>query len=83
MNWAELNRQTFIGAAGPISAVVEGTGPLVILMHGWPELGYSYRHQVGPLVTAGYTVAVPDMRGYGASARSHDASISGIRWWAR
>ena len=75
MNWGALSRQTFAGAAGPISAVVEGTGPLVIMMHGWPELGYSYRHQVGPLVAAGYMVAVPDMRGYGASAKPQDPAL--------
>jgi pimeloyl-ACP methyl ester carboxylesterase len=46
---------------------VAGRGPLVVLMHGWPELALSYRHQIGPLAAAGYTVAVPDMRGYGGS----------------
>ena len=54
---------------GPVtlSVQVEGDGPLVILMHGWPELGLSWRHQVPALAAAGYRVAVPDMRGYGAS----------------
>lgn len=42
-------------------------GPLVLLLHGFPELGRSWRHQVGPLATAGYRVLVPDLRGYGAS----------------
>jgi pimeloyl-ACP methyl ester carboxylesterase len=50
-----------------LSVQVEGQGPLVILMHGWPELGLSWRHQVPALVQAGYRVAVPDMRGYGGS----------------
>jgi pimeloyl-ACP methyl ester carboxylesterase len=50
-----------------LSVLVEGAGPLVILMHGWPELGLSWRHQVPALVAAGYCVAVPDMRGYGGS----------------
>jgi pimeloyl-ACP methyl ester carboxylesterase len=52
-----------------ISVRVAGSGPLVILMHGWPELGLSWRHQVGPLAAAGYTVAAPDMRGYGGSSK--------------
>lgn len=52
-----------------LSVRIAGEGPLVILMHGWPELGLSWRHQVGPLAAAGYTVAVPDMRGYGGSSR--------------
>jgi pimeloyl-ACP methyl ester carboxylesterase len=50
-----------------LSVRVEGDGPLVILMHGWPELGLSWRHQVPALVAAGFRVAVPDMRGYGGS----------------
>jgi pimeloyl-ACP methyl ester carboxylesterase len=52
-----------------ISALVAGDGPLVVLMHGWPELGVSWRHQIQPLVAAGYRVAAPDMRGYGASSK--------------
>jgi len=43
----------------------QGEGPLVILCHGWPELSYSWRHQIGPLAAAGYRVAAPDMRGFG------------------
>ncbi len=42
-------------------------GPLVVLLHGFPELGRSWRHQVGPLAAAGHRVLVPDLRGYGAS----------------
>ncbi|MBI1393336.1 MAG: alpha/beta fold hydrolase [Alphaproteobacteria bacterium] len=41
--------------------------PTVVLVHGWPELAYSWRNQVGPLVEAGYRVLVPDLRGFGAS----------------
>ncbi len=44
-----------------------GAGPLVMLVHGWPELAHSWRHQVPALVAAGYRVVAPDMRGYGAS----------------
>jgi pimeloyl-ACP methyl ester carboxylesterase len=44
-----------------------GAGPLVILCHGWPELGYSWRHQVPALAAAGYHAVAPDMRGYGGS----------------
>ena len=50
-----------------LRAAVEGTGPLVILVHGWPELWYSWRHQIGALVDAGYRVVAPDVRGYGGS----------------
>lgn len=52
-----------------IATRVVGNGPLVILMHGWPEHGLSWRHQVGPLANAGFTVAVPDLRGFGASSK--------------
>ena len=44
-----------------------GKGPLVILVHGWPESWYSWRHQMPALAAAGYRVVAPDMRGYGAS----------------
>lgn len=42
-------------------------GPLVVLLHGFPELGYSWRHVVGPLAQAGHRVLVPDLRGFGGS----------------
>lgn len=48
-----------------------GSGPLVVLVHGWPELWYSWRHQIQAIADAGYTVAVPDVRGYGGSDRPH------------
>jgi pimeloyl-ACP methyl ester carboxylesterase len=50
-----------------LRAVVEGEGPLCILVHGWPESWYSWRHQIDPLVSQGYRVCVPDVRGYGGS----------------
>ncbi|MDR3469686.1 MAG: alpha/beta hydrolase [Xanthobacteraceae bacterium] len=43
----------------------QGQGPLVLLCHGWPELSYSWRHQIGALAEAGYRVVAPDMRGFG------------------
>ena len=42
-------------------------GPVVILLHGFPELGYSWRHQIQPLASAGYRLLVPDLRGFGGS----------------
>lgn len=47
----------------------KGAGKPVVLCHGWPEHAYSWRHQVEPLVEAGYHVIVPNQRGYGASSR--------------
>jgi pimeloyl-ACP methyl ester carboxylesterase len=46
-----------------------GSGPAVVFSHGFPELGYSWRHQFDPLVRAGFRVIAPDQRGYGASDR--------------
>ena len=43
--------------------------PLVVLCHGFPELGYSWRHQLPALASAGYHVVAPDQRGYGATTR--------------
>ncbi len=45
----------------------QGEGPLVVLCHGWPELSYSWRHQIPALAAAGYRVVAPDMRGFGRS----------------
>jgi pimeloyl-ACP methyl ester carboxylesterase len=46
-----------------------GSGPLVVLSHGFPELSYSWRHQLPALAAAGYRVVAPDQRGYGRSSR--------------
>jgi pimeloyl-ACP methyl ester carboxylesterase len=45
--------------------VQAGSGPLVILCHGWPESWYSWRHQITALAEAGFQVVAPDQRGYG------------------
>lgn len=50
-----------------LRCAVEGRGPLVILVHGFPESWYSWRHQLGPLAEAGYTACAIDVRGYGGS----------------
>jgi pimeloyl-ACP methyl ester carboxylesterase len=47
----------------------QGEGPVIVLCHGFPELWYSWRHQMGPLADAGYHVVAPDQRGYGATDR--------------
>ncbi len=44
-----------------------GKGPLVLLLHGWPESWYSWRHQLKALADAGYHAVAPDVRGYGRS----------------
>src|SRR5258708_38445970 len=47
----------------------DGEGPLVVLCHGFPELWYSWRHQLKALTEAGYHVVGPDQRGYGQTDR--------------
>ena len=51
-----------------------GSGPLVVLIHGWPECWYSWRHQLASLAEAGYLAVAPDMRGFGQSARPAEIS---------
>jgi pimeloyl-ACP methyl ester carboxylesterase len=46
-----------------------GQGPAVVLCHGFPELAWSWRHQLPALAAAGWRAIAPDMRGYGASDR--------------
>src|SRR5215468_5390511 len=46
-----------------------GSGPAVLLCHGFPELWYSWRHQLKELAAAGFHAVAPDMRGYGQTDR--------------
>ncbi|PCJ14525.1 MAG: epoxide hydrolase [Gammaproteobacteria bacterium] len=50
-----------------LSVLVAGSGPTIVLAHGFPELAFSWRHQAENLIAAGYTVIIPDQRGYGDS----------------
>lgn len=61
-------RQRRIASNGiHLNIAEQGDGPLVLLLHGFPESWYSWRHQFAPLANAGYHVVAPDMRGYGNS----------------
>ena len=50
----------------------QGQGKPIVLCHGWPEHAFSWRHQIEPLVDAGYHVIVPNQRGYGESSSPND-----------
>ena len=50
-----------------LRCAVEGEGPLAIMVHGFPESWYSWRHQIGPIAEAGFTACAIDVRGYGGS----------------
>jgi pimeloyl-ACP methyl ester carboxylesterase len=56
----------------------QGTGPLVVLCHGWPELSYSWRHQIPAIAAAGFHVVAPDMRGFGRTSAPADISAYSI-----
>ncbi len=59
----------FVNTNGIRMAVHEqGDGPPVILLHGFPELAFSWRHQIPALAMAGYRAIAPDQRGYGKTS---------------
>src|SRR4249919_2233604 len=49
--------------------VEAGEGPLVVLLHGFPEFWFGWRQQIAPLVKAGFRVVAPDLRGYNLSSK--------------
>ena len=63
-------RSEFIDANGiRFHYLTDGAGPLVILLHGFPQSSYEYRHLVPALARAGYRAVAPDMRGFGETSR--------------
>ena len=63
-----MNQPTmkFVESNGIRMRIAEmGGGPLVLLLHGWPESWYSWRHQLPVIAGAGFHAVAPDMRGYG------------------
>ena len=63
-----------IATNGLTQSVLEaGDGPLVLLIHGFPELGISWRAQVEALAAAGWHAVAPDMRGYGGTDKPEGA----------
>ncbi|MET7852985.1 alpha/beta hydrolase [Streptomyces avermitilis] len=64
-----LTHRLVSSPAGRIHLVEQGTGPLVLLVHGFPESWYSWRHQLPALAAAGYRAVAVDVRGYGRSSR--------------
>ncbi|MFD8305192.1 alpha/beta fold hydrolase [Streptomyces sp. NPDC059690] len=66
---AELRHRTVEAPAGRLHLVEQGTGPLVLLVHGFPESWYSWRRQLPALAAAGYRAVAIDVRGYGRSSK--------------
>jgi pimeloyl-ACP methyl ester carboxylesterase len=65
-----------------LRVALAGEGPLIVLVHGWPESWFSWRHQIPALVGAGYRVAAPDVRGYGGSDKPEAIESYGIKTFA-
>ena len=55
--------------SGRIHWVECGTGPVALMVHGFPESWYSWRHQLPALAAAGYRAVAMDVRGYGRSSK--------------
>ena len=70
----------FVAANGARFHVAEqGEGPLVVMLHGFPQFWWAWRHQMGALADAGYRACAMDLRGYGASdkpPRGYDTRTS-------
>ena len=71
--------QTFESNGVRLRVALAGEGPLIVLVHGWPESWFSWRHQIPALVAAGYRVAAPDVRGYGGSDKPEAIDAYGIK----
>src|SRR4051812_7932702 len=52
-----------------VEAGMPGAGPTLLLLHGFPDFWYTWRHQIPALAAAGYHVVAPDMRGYNLSQK--------------
>src|SRR4051794_12182302 len=62
-----------------LAVLDEGDGAPVLLLHGFPDSSYLWRHQVRALVDGGYRAVAPDLRGFGASDRPDDVSAYSLR----
>ncbi|WP_046497448.1 alpha/beta fold hydrolase [Streptomyces odonnellii] len=66
---ADLRHRIIEAPAGRLHLVEQGSGPLVLLVHGFPESWYSWRRQLPALAAAGYRAVALDVRGYGRSSK--------------
>jgi pimeloyl-ACP methyl ester carboxylesterase len=81
INLDGLERLRFQNGDVCLQAVAAGPsdGPVVILLHGFPEFGYGWRNQIGALAAAGFRVVVPDQRGYNDSSKPRGVARYRIR----
>jgi pimeloyl-ACP methyl ester carboxylesterase len=74
----QLEHHTILVNGIQMHVAEQGKGPLVVMCHGWPELWYSWRHQLTAIAQAGFRAVAPDMRGFGrtdAPASKDDYTI--------
>jgi pimeloyl-ACP methyl ester carboxylesterase len=74
-----IRHERIRGDGVELHVAVAGAGPPVVLLHGFPENWTSWRHQLTPLVAAGFSVWVPDMRGYNESERPRERDAYHLR----
>jgi len=82
---SEIRHRTLAANGVRLHAVEAGPedGPLLILLHGFPEFWYGWRQQIGPLAAAGFHVLVPDQRGYNLSGKPRRVSSYNLDRLAR
>jgi pimeloyl-ACP methyl ester carboxylesterase len=74
------HRRVEVGSGVALHVVEAGTdGPLVLLLHGFPDFWWGWRMQIAPLVRAGFRVLVPDQRGYATSDKPRGVGAYGLR----
>lgn len=74
-----IDLQTIDTGTARLRVALAGEGPLIVLIHGFPESWYSWRHQIPVLAEAGFQVAAPDVRGYGGSDKPHAIDAYAIK----
>lgn len=80
LGMSDFPEPDFVDAGGVRLAIHQkGTGLPVILVHGWPELAYSWKNQIGALAAAGYRAIAPDLKGFGRSDAPADKALYDIR----
>lgn len=73
-----MRSHTVSGSDVDLAVVDEGEGPVVLMIHGFPELAYSWRHQLPAVAGAGYRAVAYDQRGYGKSSKPASVDAYGI-----
>lgn len=74
MSQVDVRHHTIAANGIQIGYIEAGSGPLVILCHGFPDTSHTWRHQIAALANAGYRVIAPDMRGYGSTTAPTEVS---------